>query len=70
MAMDSQKETDEVYEFGGITFLADKEFMKKATPVKVDFGITGFLIDSNIDFGPSSGACSSCGTGGKTSCGS
>ena len=64
MALDEPKDTDDVYEIGGFKYIVDKDFIEKATPIKVDFTEMGFKIDSGIDFGAP--ACGSCGT--KTSC--
>ena len=61
MALDEPKETDDVYEVEGVKYVVDKEFLKQATPIKVDFKEVGFAISSNIDLGAS---CSSCGTTG------
>jgi len=62
MALDELKETDDVYEVEGIKYVVDKEFLKQATPIKVDFKEVGFSISSNIDLGAS---CSSCSTTGS-----
>jgi iron-sulfur cluster assembly protein len=62
MALDESKDTDEVYEIDGYQYLVDKEFVKKATPIKVDFKEIGFSISSSIDLGASScGGCSTTG---------
>ena len=63
MALDEPKETDNVYEIDKYKFLADKTFIEKAKPVKVDFTKFGFSITSNIDLGESS--CGSCGDTGS-----
>lgn len=63
LALDEQKNTDDVFEIDGFKFIAEKEFMKQASPVKIDYLATGFKVDSSIDFGP--GGCSSCGSGGS-----
>lgn len=62
MALDEPKETDDVYDVDGFKYIVDKEFMQKASSIKVDFSEMGFKIDSGIDFGGS--GCSSCGTTG------
>ncbi len=62
MALDEPKETDDVYEVEGVKYVVDKEFLKQATPIKVDFKEVGFAISSNIDLGAS---CSSCSTEGS-----
>ncbi len=60
MALDESKDTDNVYEIDGFTYIVEKEFMEKATPIKVDFHEYGFKISSGVDFG--SGAGCSCGS--------
>jgi len=63
LALDEQKDTDEVFEVDGFKFVAEKEFLKQATPVKIDYTATGFKVDSNVNFGPS--GCGSCSSGGS-----
>ncbi len=65
MALDESKNTDEIFDFEGYTYVVDQEFLEKAKPIKVDFLSTGFSITSSIDLGP---GCQSCSTEG--SCGS
>lgn len=64
MALDEPKDTDDIFDIDGFKYLVDKEFMKKATPIKVDFSEMGFKLDCGIDFGS---GCSGCGT--TSSCG-
>ncbi len=59
MALDETRDTDEVYDFNGYSYIVDKEFLEKAQPIKVDFLSTGFFISSSIELG---GGCSSCGS--------
>jgi iron-sulfur cluster assembly protein len=61
MALDKPQENDETYKIDDLTFLADKDFMKDADPVKIDFISTGFHVTSNIKFDKSAtcGSCSS-----------
>jgi len=62
LALDEPKETDDSFEIGGVTYIVDKEFLEKVTPVKIDYLETpaeGFLVTGNIDF---IAACSSCNT--------
>jgi iron-sulfur cluster assembly protein len=59
MALDEQKDSDDVYDLDGYQYIVDKDFLKKATPIKVDFKEVGFSVTSNIEL---SGGCSSCGT--------
>ena len=62
MALDESKSTDEIYEIGGYKYVVDKDFMKKATPINVDFTGMGFRLSSNVEIQSS---CSSCGTTGS-----
>lgn len=64
MALDEPKDTDDIFDIDGFKYVVDKEFMKKATPIKVDFSEMGFKLNCGIDF---SSGCSSCGT--TSSCG-
>lgn len=65
LALDEQKDSDEVFEVDGFKFIAEKEFLKQASPIKVDFMATGFKVDSSIDLG--GGGCSGCGSSGSCS---
>jgi hypothetical protein len=62
MALDEPKETDNVYHVEGFTYVVDTEFMKKASPIRVDFSYMGFRLDSSINF---DSGCTSCGTKGS-----
>jgi Fe-S cluster assembly iron-binding protein IscA len=62
MALDEPRDTDDIYEIQGIQYIVDKEFMKAANPIKVDFKEIGFSISSSIDLGA---ACGDCGTKGS-----
>jgi len=61
MALDESKDTDEVYDVDGYQYVVDKEFIKKATPIKVDFKEIGFSISSSIELGAGCGGCSTTG---------
>lgn len=63
MALDEPRDNDDVYDVKGFKFVADKEFMKQAKIIKIDFSGMGFRLDSKIDLGQSD--CSSCGTTGS-----
>jgi Fe-S cluster assembly iron-binding protein IscA len=45
MALDEPKDTDNVFDIDGFQFIVDKEFMKDAEPIKVDFSEFGFQFD-------------------------
>ena len=63
MALDEPKDTDDVFDIDGFKYIIDKEFMKEAEPIKVDFSGFGFQIDCGIEFEeectgcPTSSAC-------------
>ncbi|MHC4458047.1 MAG: hypothetical protein ACYS0I_13370 [Planctomycetota bacterium] len=61
MALDEPKDTDDIFSIDGFTFIADKEFMKRAKPVKIDFIEYGFRVSSRLVFDES---CTSCSTTG------
>ena len=62
MALDEPKETDAVKAVDGFTYVIDKEFLKKAQPVKVDFIDYGFRLTSSIKI---DSGCGGCGSGGS-----
>lgn len=64
MALDEPTAQDETFTIEEFTFLVEKGLMAQAKPIKVDFLINGFKLDSSMDFGPAMG-CSSCGSGGS-----
>ncbi len=59
MALDEQKDTDDVFVVNNFQYIVDKDFMKKASPIKIDFLVTGFKVDSSIEL---NSVCSSCST--------
>ena len=65
MALDESKDTDDVFKVDGYEYIADKEFLKEATPIHVDFTDVGFKVTSGLKFDQA--ACGSCGSG--ESCG-
>lgn len=65
MALDEPNELDQEFEIDGFKYVVNKEFLEKATPIKIDFHMYGFKLDCGMDFG--AGGCSGCGTG-ETSC--
>ncbi len=64
MALDEPRDTDNVFEIDGFKFIVDKEFMKEAEPIKVDFTGFGFQIDCALEFEE---GCSGCPT--SSACG-
>ena len=57
MDLDEPKDTDDVFDIDGFTFIVDKEFMKEAEPIKVDFTRSGFQFDCEIEFEEGCSAC-------------
>ena len=59
LALDESKETDNVYDINGITYLIDKALSEQAKEVKVDFvdnnGRSGFSVSSELNLG--GGSC-------------
>jgi iron-sulfur cluster assembly protein len=66
MALDEPLETDNTIEVDGFQYIVNKDFLKKAEPIKVDFIGYGFRISSGIELGGGDG-CSGCGS--SSSCG-
>ena len=64
LALDELKDTDTVFDVEGFQYIADKDFIEKATPVKIDFSEYGFKLTSGLDLG-AGGGCSGCGTSGE-----
>ncbi len=65
MMIDQHKEADKMFKINGFEFLIEKEFLKQAQPIEVDFGETGFRITSSLELDGC--GCSGCGSTG--SCG-
>jgi Fe-S cluster assembly iron-binding protein IscA len=58
--LDEPKETDYVFNIDGFKFIVDKEFMKEAEPIKVDYNrISGFQFDCELEFEEGCSACPS-----------
>lgn len=60
MVLDEPNESDEVFDVKGFKFIANKDFLKEAQHVTVDFSGIGFKINSGMDLGA---GCGSCGSG-------
>jgi iron-sulfur cluster assembly protein len=61
LVLDEPNDMDEVFEFNGYKFIANKDLLAQAQPVTVDFKGVGFQITSNLEMAD---GCTSCGTGG------
>jgi iron-sulfur cluster assembly protein len=66
MGLDEAKDTDNVYDLGGVQYLVDKDLMSKAKFIKVDFTEMGFKLTSRTPLG-GGGGCSGCGSSGSCS---
>ncbi|MBW2369064.1 MAG: hypothetical protein JRH15_14390 [Deltaproteobacteria bacterium] len=64
MALDEPRDTDEVFDIGGYTYLVEKTVLEQAKPITVDFAITCFKLDCSLDFSGAASACSACSTSG------
>ena len=62
MALDEPKDTDNVFDIDGFQFIVDKDFLREAEPIKVDFSGFGFQFDCGIAFEEGCSACSTSGT--------
>ncbi len=60
MVLDEPNDSDEVFEINGFKFIANKDFLAEAQPIKIDFTGFGFSISSSIQLEQ---GCSSCGGG-------
>jgi Fe-S cluster assembly iron-binding protein IscA len=61
MGLDEPKDTDHVFEVNGYKFLIDKELMKNAKPIKVDFSEFKFQFDCALEFEDTCSACAAAG---------
>jgi len=62
LALDEPKDSDDIFDAEGFSFIIDKELMAKAQPVTVDLSYMGFQVTSSLELG--GGSCGgSCSTG-------
>jgi hypothetical protein len=66
MALDEPNEKDQEFDIDGYKYIVEKDFLERAQPIKVDFQMYGFKLESGTDFGAGSG-CSGCGSGSSCS---
>lgn len=60
MALDETRDSDSTFKFDGIQYIVDRELLKQAQPINVDYGTSGFIVSSSLKF---DSGCSSCGSG-------
>ena len=57
MDVDEIKNTDDVFDIDGFQFVVDKDFLKEAEPIKVDYTRFGFQFDCSLEFEEGCPAC-------------
>lgn len=62
LVLDEPNDLDEVFEFNGYKFIANKDLLEQAKPIKVDFQGAGFQITSNLEMADGCTSCSTTGT--------
>lgn len=62
LALDEPKDSDDVFDVDGYSFVVDKELLEQAKPLAVNFSAAGFTVDSSLEL-PTGGGC-----GGGCSC--
>jgi iron-sulfur cluster assembly protein len=62
LALDEPKETDEVIEVEGFSYVVDREFLERVQPITVDFVDIGFRLSCAVEFGGGCGSSCSSGT--------
>lgn len=60
MALDEPKDADHVYDIDGFKYVVNKDFMKTAKQIKVDYHDIGFKVTSELKM---DAGCGGCGTG-------
>jgi Fe-S cluster assembly iron-binding protein IscA len=58
--LDEPRDTDDVFNIDGFKFIIDKDFMKAAEPIKVDFSEFGFQFDCGLEFEDTCSGCHAC----------
>jgi len=60
MVIDEKTDADMVLKVAGVEYVVEREFLKKAQPITVDFMGSGFRVSSNMELG--GGECGGCGS--------
>lgn len=60
LMVDDKKDSDMVFKVDGFEYVVEKELLKKAQPIAVDFQGEGFTVSSQLELG---GGCGGCGSG-------
>jgi Fe-S cluster assembly iron-binding protein IscA len=61
LGLDEPKDTDHVFEIDGFKFIIDKEFMKEAEPIEINFTGFGFEFDCSLEFEEGCSGCQASG---------
>lgn len=61
MALDETTDQDAVFTHDGIDYIIEKDLLRQAAPVRIEYSGMGFRLDSSLEL--SGGGCSSCGGG-------
>jgi iron-sulfur cluster assembly protein len=57
--VDKPKDTDNVFDIDGFSYIVDKEFMKEAESITVDYTRSGFQFECSLEFEDGCLACAS-----------
>ncbi len=58
LALDEQKDSDNIFDIKGFQFLVDKALLDTVAPIEVDLTEAGFVVNSSLKVDPA--GCSSC----------
>lgn len=62
LALDEARPDDATFEFDGIRYLVDKDFLARAQPIEIDFTGQGFKVSSALKLNDGCGGCGSSGS--------
>ena len=57
--VDEPQDTDDVFDIDGLQIIVDKDFLKEAEPITVDYTTSGFQFDCSLEFEDGCSACAS-----------
>ena len=63
MALDEESPGDKVFKVAGVDYLVNRDLLKEAQPIRVDYGEMGFSLTSALK--QEGGGCSGCGSTGS-----
>ena len=68
MALDEPNDADQQFAVDGFQFVVNKDFFDRAKPIKIDFHMYGFKLDSGLQLNSGSGCACSTEQKGKCGC--